>query len=371
MRLVLLFLSTVLLAPISTAFATSETDARALIVNEFRFLMSKRDFAAVEKFYSPFLLPNIRTPSGIWKLSVVEGDMGNQFYNRQGSTYWAQKEEFLTEWRMAFPKSTAAAIYAAEMYNIQAWDIRGSGMANTVAEAKWPAVHQMAGKARKELEQLGETGKRTPWWYSRMLEIALLANDGGVAERKAIALEGIKRHPGYYPIYFGAIYGLTPKWGGSYEEIDRFIEGAVKNPANKDGISLYARAYWYLDQAQTKGELFKLSKARWPLMKPAFDDLLKRYSSAWNMSAYAYFACQAEDYAVAEQLLNRLGNQLDLSAWSDRSGAEGAYNICKANIEQQAMDPAERKRLDEQAQQDAKSAIESIKKRSQNKDLDL
>ncbi|QLI81605.1 DUF4034 domain-containing protein [Chitinibacter fontanus] len=353
------------------ASVQTESETRALVENELRYLISKKDFAGLEKFYTPLLSPKERTPSGIWKLSVVAGGIDSLLYYSPDPGYWQNQADFVTEWRKAYPKSTAAMLYASTMYNTQAWQLRGNGMANTVTEAKWPAIKQLANRARKELEAAGEQGKRDPTWYSQFIAVSRLANDGGEQMRNQMISEGIARHPGYYPIYFETIFSLTPKWGGSYEAIDEFIQAAVKNPKNKDGLSLYARTYWYLDQAQTHGELFKLSKAEWKIMKPAFADLVKRYPDSWNMSAFAYFACLAQDYPQAGLLLKQLGSQLQLGSWSSKDGAESSYNVCKAGIEAEQMDPAERARQNEEAQRDSKRLLEEILEATKRKQLKL
>jgi len=340
--------------------APSELDTRSLIHKEFNYLLEKRDFAALEKMYLPLLNGKARTPSGIWKLSVIDGAMRYYFYSSPDPAYWQQQEALAFAWKKAFPKSSAAALFSANIYLTQAWQARGSGFAHTVDEAQWPLVKQLANKARTELEILGEEGKRTPWWYNNMIYISLLANDG---RRDELIMDGIQRHPNYYPIYFEALFSLTPKWGGSYEEIDEFIKASAANPKNGDGASLYARLYWYLDQVQTKGALFNKSKANWPTLKTAFNNLIKRYPDSWNLSAFANFACQAEDYEQADALFRALGTQLKLTSWTHENEAtNNAYNACKAQIATLQMTPQEKEEDDLQAQKDIRRALEMLEK---------
>jgi hypothetical protein len=76
--------------------------------------------------------------------------------------------------------------------------------------------------------------------------------------------------------------------------------------------------------------LFVQSAAAWPDMKNGFDDLIAQYPVPWNLNAYAYFACQANDWGTARQVLDKIGVNLDFNAWGD--GGESDYNACADRV---------------------------------------
>ncbi len=82
--------------------------------------------------------------------------------------------------------------------------------------------------------------------------------------------------------------------------------------------SLYTRIYWDLtEQEGPDFDPFRDSHADWSLMKAGFEGLMKRYpKSKWNLNAYAYFACRANDGATYGELRARIGQDVIPSAWA-------------------------------------------------------
>lgn len=61
-------------------------------------------------------------------------------------------------------------------------------------------------------------------------------------------------------------------------------------------------------------------------MRQGFLDIEKDYSdSVWNLNAFAYYACLAEDWATVDKLAKRIGTKPHLSIWSSAS----KYYTCK------------------------------------------
>ncbi|WP_211233955.1 hypothetical protein [Chitinilyticum litopenaei] len=167
--------------------------------------------------------------------------------------------------------------------------------------------------------------RNTPWWYSSLINIERLATSDTAQEHSAMVAEGLRRHPAYYPIFFEHTVDLTSKAGADTAALAQFAKQAGNSA--QDGQSMYARIYWYADWSQYRGRLFIDGKAEWPLMRAAFDDLLRRYPSDWNKSGYAYFACVAGDQAVARRLLAELGPRVSLDAWS--AGGQSYLKKCQ------------------------------------------
>lgn len=116
-------------------------------------------------------------------------------------------------------------------------------------------------------------------------------------ELAALFEEGIKRFPGYHPLYFSYARQFSPRWGGEYKDADAFIKAQVAAKTNPEGEVLYARLYWLLDQlGGGDPDFFAKSLVSWPRMRAGFDLLMEQFpKSAWNQANYVAFACRAED----------------------------------------------------------------------------
>jgi hypothetical protein len=92
-------------------------------------------------------------------------------------------------------------------------------------------------------------------------------------------------------------------------------QAAASDSADAEAGALYARVYWYMDEVEYRGRLFKQSRADWPTMRKSFDVMVKRYPDALNLNAYAYFACLAKDYKTARDMMQRADYQFVRDAW--------------------------------------------------------
>jgi hypothetical protein len=70
-------------------------------------------------------------------------------------------------------------------------------------------------------------------------------------------------------------------------------------------------------------DVFHDSPATWPNMKAGFEGLMKRYPrSNWNLNAFAYFACLADDAPTYGILRARIGSNVISTAWASNHSAE-------------------------------------------------
>jgi hypothetical protein len=125
--------------------------------------------------------------------------------------------------------------------HVTAWRARGKGFSSTVTEEGWRLFKERNQRAWKILIDHKEVSSSLPTWYETAIRIG---SDAGLPDDTLRELfdEGIRRHPGYHPIYFAYIRELAPRWGGSYAEADRSF--AVTAPVHSDSDELYARMYW-------------------------------------------------------------------------------------------------------------------------------
>lgn len=200
------------------------------------------------------------------------------------------------EYERDIPGSAFAPILRAMQLRTTAWRARGSGYASTVTPEGWKLFKQRISKAWEILQQSKARSSRVPTWYEQSI---ITGMDAGVPDAQVTALfnEGIRRFPGFHPLYFTYIRQFTPKWGGDYETARDFIEAQVAAKTNPEGEILYARLYWLLDQYSGHDPDFLAdSLLNWPRMRNGFELLMKQYpQSKWNQANFAAFACRSGD----------------------------------------------------------------------------
>lgn len=50
-------------------------------------------------------------------------------------------------------------------------------------------------------------------------------------------------------------------------------------------------------------------------MRAGFDDMVARYPDPWNLNAYAYFACKAQDFKTMNRILEQIGDRSLYPVW--------------------------------------------------------
>jgi hypothetical protein len=270
-------------------------------------------FAKFDQLIETLSQPDQLTDDGMPQVWGVSQGLWEFLYQWKN---WQFDLDKIAEWRKEFPDSHGADFAEATLWRAWGWHARGDTYASTVTPEGWKLFGEKLARADKVLERSKAWASKSPLWYQLRLSVARDMN----WDRKryqALFDEATLRFPWYVPLYLSAANYLSPKWGGSYEEVDKLARRTTTSPFGNDN-SLYTRIYWDLaDQEGPEFDPFRDSHADWSLMKAGFDGLLKRYpKSKWNLNAYAYFACRANDGATYGQLRVRIGRDLIPSAWA-------------------------------------------------------
>jgi Domain of unknown function (DUF4034) len=243
---------------------------------------------------------------------------------------WQWHLTFIEDWRKERPDSYAADILEAIIWRSWAWHARGGGSANTVSEEGWKLFNERAHRAVEVLDAAKAHASITPLWYEVRLAVA---RDLGAdrEEFMKIFTEASKRYPDYLPLYLAATNYLSPKWHGSYEDVDAFARAmSAVSEHGKRNRFMYARIYWHFAENQQEDfDLFRDSRASWPQLRQSFEDLMERYpKSVWNLNAFASFACRAGDGSTYAAERAKLGDNILSDAWPDNLPAE----VCDARF---------------------------------------
>ena len=288
-------------------------------------LYGAAQFAKLDQLIETLTQPDQLTDDGVPRaLGVLQGL--KDFLD--GWNNWQFDLDKIAEWRKEYPDSYGADLTEAILWRQWGWHARGGGYASTVTPEGWRLFGERLGHAEQVLERCKSRASKSPLWYSLRLSVA---RDASWDRKRYQALldEATQRFPWYIPFYLSATNYFSPKWGGTYEDVDQLARRTTAAPLGNDH-SLYTRIYWELtNEAPEDFELFRDSKAAWPLMKAGFEGLMKRYpTSKWNLNAYAYFACRANDGPTYGALRARIGQSLMPGAWA----ANYATEVCDERL---------------------------------------
>ena len=305
--------------------STSELFERERVKRHVNDLLIRSNFDALEALASRYRDSKERSPSGLWYLTHFYDGVDRHFLSRHSvpeksssGTKWKENTvavhaKAIASWQKAYPNSPAPYLAHAMWLRKQAWAIRGNSYANKVPGGAWAPFLAKLQEARDYLNEHSEIASRDPHWYALQIQTATELDESMDTVMDLLA-QGLDSEPYYYPLYFAATRHLLPKWDGESQYIDAFANMAVQRTSENEGMSLYARIYWYVSQAQYGGPaLFSGPSISWDKMTAGMDDVLKQYPDIWNINNFLFFACIAGDRAQSKKLLGMMrGEPLEL-----------------------------------------------------------
>ncbi|MEQ1638994.1 MAG: hypothetical protein ABL903_20220 [Methylococcales bacterium] len=222
-----------------------------------------------------------------------------------------------------YPNTAFVALAEAIYWKEYAWLARGHGFALSVDPVGWKLFNERLEKAEKVLIDSKPYAAELPIWYVEMIQVQSLLNRP-VDDRTKIFLEGSNKHRSYYLIYFAMLNSISPKWGGSWEEVDNLVKSTVDKTQDVYGKAMYARLYMYINEELPRDEkLYKTTLASWPDMKRSFEDMMTQYpSSNLNLNKFAMFACVAEDKETFLKLRRTIGKDKLRWVWPRNNSLE-------------------------------------------------
>jgi tetratricopeptide (TPR) repeat protein len=279
-------------------------------------VFQSRNFELLDRTLTQLLQQKARTPSGVWKLSVMDRSLTHEFDKCGGdSACWDKVEADVTAWRDTQPNSVNAHLMYAKMLMMRAWSIRGGGYANSVDPANWQPFHDYMERARSYLSEHRGTIGDDPRWYQYMIDIAKVQKPADT-EFENFLERALSKNPDFYEIYFAAVDYYTPRWGGDAEKLEATIKSMLRFAPDDEVASLYARMYWYASQVEFTGNMFDQTATNWPAMKRGFEEIVAKYPDLWNLNHFLKFACFQGDLEQARVLSERVGSNMVAEAWN-------------------------------------------------------
>lgn len=287
---------------------------------------NRGEYAKADALITQYCNSKERLNDGRWQLTGVAPSLEKYF---EAYAEWKIMFRKVDEWRTEFPASSAVNVVESMLWRTWAWSARGKGFASTVAPEGWQLFRERLQKAADVLARSREKSGSCAWFYEEWLKV-LLGLGSGPEVGAAVFEAGLDKFPDYHPIYNQRLWVLMPRWGGSYEEIDQFIDDVTRRNLGKEGEALYTRLYMWVDSWEgIQFELFRDSLAKWSRMKNGFDLLLERYpQSTWIPNSFAAYACRAGDKETYIRIRQRLTRPYYVPAWPENYSIE----VCDARL---------------------------------------
>jgi membrane associated rhomboid family serine protease len=236
-----------------------------------------------------------------------------------------------SDWRRSVKDSYRPDVMEAHIFEDFAWAARGHATADSVTAQAWALFFYRAEMAAASLTEAAEHAKDDPDWYVLSLNVGL---DQGVdvLKLRAIYDEGAQRFPSYGPLDSRMLRILMPRWRGSYEEVDEFINGVYGKSAASQGFERYTQLYsQYSSLEGDDVDLFADTKAFWSGMKTGFEGLVKRHpASDYTINRFANIACRANDAEQYRALRKIVNQRFSSVAWTEKYSLDSCDRIFAA-----------------------------------------
>lgn len=241
----------------------------------------------------------------------------------------------LDRWLEARPQSHRARIVLGRFLVNYAWAWRGSGYANTVSDEGVTNFRHALLEARTVLEEAREARPDDAEPPNMLLSVALglgLSRET-MEEYYADAIDAVPHHFGARSAKYQFI---LPKWHGSWEEADAFLQECLKDADRYPYLrTLQYSAYREMNNTR-KGytDLLEEAEIQFEVMS-IYEELLEsRPDSLWIQCDYAYALYYFEEYEKSIAVFEQIGDRFHTSSlWTSvisynrsRSGAYAAYS---------------------------------------------
>ena len=291
-------------------------------------LLGSDRFAELDALVAEYVKADTRGPDGRQALYLLTGTL-SEWLERWGEESDQDQQARLQRWQDEIPDSPFQPVVEALRLRMTAWRARGTGYSSSVTPEGWQMFEQRNQKAWNYLMAHKARASTIPTWYEIAIDVGSdLAMDD--QELRKVFEEGVRRHPGYYGIYFAYERRFAPRWGGNWNTVDAFIVEQSDARTNTEGDILYARLYWFADQlAGQPPDFFEASDVRWARMRRGFERLLLAFpEGVRNQASFAAFACRANDATTYAKLRPKV----DLASFRDVAPDGISIEVCDARF---------------------------------------
>ncbi len=289
-----------------------------------RTLLVLDRFEALDKAAAEARSSKARGQGGVWTLYllyeaiIVPADSGSS-----GDEEWNAHIAKLKNWTIARPQSITARVALAEAYLSWAWQARGSGYAEKVADQGWELFGSRVEQAQRILLEAAKLPEHCPMWYESMQQVAL-AQGWDKARARALLDQAIAFEPKYYHFYREYTNFLLPRWYGDDGEAETFVKEVSKRVGGQEGAFLYFELATVITcHCDSDSEV--MARLSWDKIKAGYTALQQSYgTSDLKMNRFAYMAYLVGDRTAARPVFEQLGPRWEQTIWKNKTRFEEA-----------------------------------------------
>ena len=219
-------------------------------------------------------------------------------------------------WRRQTGNSVHVEVAEALVLMDWGYRARGAGTADTISRQAMQLFRYRTQMAAAALNDIREW--HPPLWYQLSIEAELFLT-GDKKKVADIHARGHARFPEAQGIDHAMLRALMPRWGGSYDEVDQFIDEQAAHEARSElGQQRYATlVFIYSGMEDDQINIFRDVGAQWEYASTGMEELISRHpKSDYLRNIYAKLACIQGDKAKFTTLTHAFPKGFSASAWS-------------------------------------------------------
>ncbi len=224
----------------SISRADPDEEVNAFGLNAFKTL-SARNYAQLEKIFQPYL------DSYAGKKTTAD-DLSLHFSVFSGMT---DVESELDGWVETYPKSYAARLARGIYFVEEAWHKRGNLMGNRTSGEQFAGFRKYLGKSRDELTASLALYARPVESYRYLIRVAK-GQDSDEASK--LLDQALKLDPAALEPRLEYLDAVTPRWGGSEEQMAALLKEGIQSPMSDHNKTLLKGKYYYAMAQQARLE---------------------------------------------------------------------------------------------------------------------
>jgi len=228
----------------------------------------------------------------------------------------------IDNWKKAVLGSPFAEFAELRFSYSQAWNARGAEFANETREDQFKRFKKKLLETEKLILSKENKFKETPISYNLLMAVALDTNGTQTTAMDAFNY-GVTNWPSYYDFYEVLLTRLVPKWGGSWEEVDGFINYWATNLQPTEANSIYARFYY---NVHTHNRIDPRSTlVDWQKLKDSLISLYSKYPTQEHFEIAASYGCIYGDKDFYTNVVTK-NNVISSAFWISGSSKESCDN---------------------------------------------
>jgi tetratricopeptide (TPR) repeat protein len=189
-------------------------------------------------------------------------------------------ETLLNEWIAYDPAVSSPYAARAEYYYSCAFAARGTGRAKNTSESQFAGMNRYFSLALDDIKSALKINPNVDVCYAMLIKIGMATGDDAL---KLNSLkQALKNNPCGYEVRSAYLFSLTPRWGGSYNQMQEFVDEAERT------------AYQNPDIKKLKA-LILADQAGMLLYQDQYDEAIRLYTEALRISENAGFYAQRGD----------------------------------------------------------------------------